>query len=295
MTTVQGKIVSMGIAIGKICFYRHERTVPHQHLVKDLKKEAERFYQARSEAIERLHQLYLDAQQRAGEQSSLIFQVHQAMLEDMDFEEAVLKTIRSEGKNAEYAVYIAAKEMSELISTLDDPYLQERSMDVIDSAYTLLDILEGRITDIKVKDGPVILAADNLMPSETLYLAQEQLLGFITSKGSINSHSAILARNMGVPAVTQLSSKESLETHNGELAILNGLTGDIIFSPDEDTLLDALVQQEEYHRFSKVYPLMYSHKLEKMGAFTKRVGIAPARLTKGMEAVYLPGVTSVSL
>lgn len=244
MTTIKGKAISGGIAVGKLRYYNHDRREPVQYTVDDPELEVERFYQARVEAIGRIQELYMKALQRAGEQPSLIFQVHQVMLEDMDFEEAIIDIIRNERKNAEYAVYRAAQKMSLMIATLDDPYLQERSTDVIDSAYTLLDALAGRNIREMEGEGPVILAARDLMPSETLHVDQERLLGFITNHGSVNSHSAILARNMGVPAVAQLP--EELEQHNGETVILNGITGQVVFCPDPETLAQAVAQQRAY-------------------------------------------------
>ena len=244
MTTIKGKAISGGIAVGKLRYYNHDRREPVQYTVDDPELEVERFYQARVEAIGRIQELYMKALQRAGEQPSLIFQVHQVMLEDMDFEEAIIDIIRNERKNAEYAVYRAAQKMSLMIATLDDPYLQERSTDVIDSAYTLLDALAGRNIREMEGEGPVILAARDLMPSENLHVDQERLLGFITNHGSVNSHSAILARNMGVPAVAQLP--EELEQHNGETVILNGITGQVVFCPDPETLAQAVAQQRAY-------------------------------------------------
>ncbi len=244
MTTIKGKAISGGIAVGKLRYYNHDRREPVQYTVDDPELEVERFYQARVEAIGRIQELYMKALQRAGEQPSLIFQVHQVMLEDMDFEEAIIDIIRNERKNAEYAVYRAAQKMSLMIATLDDPYLQERSTDVIDSAYTLLDALAGRNIREMEGEGPVILAARDLMPSETLHVDQERLLGFITNHGSVNSHSATLARNMGVPAVAQLP--EELEQHNGETVILNGITGQVVFCPDPETLAQAVAQQRAY-------------------------------------------------
>ncbi len=246
MTTINGKAVSGGIAIGKLYYYNHKRGEPIQRLISDPEREVKRFYQARTVAISQIQQLYLKALQRVGEQPSLIFQVHQVMLEDMDFEDSIINIIRNEKTNAEYAVYRAAKQMSHMISTIDDPYLQERSADVIDSAYALMDALSGREIEENMEDGPVILAAYELMPSETLRLEQEQLLGFITNQGSINSHSAILARNMGVPAVAQIP--EGLEKHNGETIVLNGVTGEVIFSPSAEALLQAKEQQREYRK-----------------------------------------------
>ena len=244
MTTINGKAVSEGIAIGKLYYYNHKRTKPVQYSVSDPEGEVERFYLARAAAIKQIQQLYLKSLQRVGEQPSLIFQVHQVMLEDMDFEDSIINIIRNEKQNAEYAVYQAAKKMSHMISTIDDPYLQERSADVIDSADALMDALSGRPTEECEEEGPVILAAYELMPSETLRLEQEQLLGFVTNVGSVNSHSAILARNMGVPAVAQIP--EELEKHNGETVILNGATGEIIFSPNEEALIQARRQQKAY-------------------------------------------------
>lgn len=258
MTTIKGKSVSAGIAIGKLRYYYRERNEPVQYLVLDPEKEVERFYQARAVAIGRIHQLYLKALKRAGEQPSLIFQVHQVMLEDMDFEETIIRVIRHERKNAEYAVYVAAQQMSEMISTIDDPYLQERSADVIDSAYTLMDALAGQTMEVKVDDGPVILAAHSLMPSETLHLERDQLLGFITNQGSEDSHSAILARNMGVPAVARVS--EDLELHDGELTIVNGQTGEVIFSPNEEVLFEAILQQGDGCWGIDAYSRLYAHR-----------------------------------
>ena len=247
---VQGKGVSGGIAIGRLFYLDGMRELLPQYAVADSEAEMQRFLTAKELAAERLNQLCQKALIRVGREQSLIFEFHQMMLEDHKFLGIVEDIIRNQHLNAEYAVNEAARQVSALFHNMDDPYFQARSDDVYDSARTLLDALTGSAPRLMAAAEPVILAAQELMPSETLQLEKENLLGFVINEGSVDSHTSILARTMGIPAVIHLP--HLLKNHNGELVIVDGSTGQVIFSPDAQTLRHYQRMQEDYHRYQQL-------------------------------------------
>lgn len=248
--TSQGKGVSGGIAIGRLAYVDRRRDILPQYSVEDSAAEMERFRTAYAQAVVQLQQLRQKALLRAGKEQSLIFEFHQMMLEDSKFQTVVNDIILNQHMNAEYAVQEAAQRLSAIFYALDDPYFKARASDVFDSARTLLDALMGEEMEEIETDGPVILAARELMPSETLQLDKEMLLGIVTSEGSNDSHTSILARTMGIPAVIRLP--QLLEEHDGELVIVDGTTGNVVFSPDEATLMRYQALQREHEEYQEL-------------------------------------------
>lgn len=231
MLILKGKGVCGGIAFGKISFYRHARKPADCRQIPDPEQEIRRFEAARTEAMEQLGALYERALPQVGEQGALIFQIHQMMLEDEDYTGSVINRIRSQHVNAEYAVEVVSKDFAGTFSAMDDPYMKERAADVKDISERLITLLLGGERSCFHSDMPVILASDDLSPSETVQLDKSKILAFVTAGGSLNSHTAILARTMGIPAVIGVG--ESLwEAADGCEAIADGQTGKIYLEPD---------------------------------------------------------------
>lgn len=235
MTKFKGESVYSGVAIGKLCLYsKNEKKIERNH-VTDVENEKKRFEDAKAEAINQLKVLYDKALANVGEANALIFEVHQMMLEDLDYIESVLNIINTQGVNAEYAVGTTGDNFSAMFEAMDDAYMQGRAADIRDITERLLNILNGSNSDEFKLDEPVIICAEDLAPSETVQLEKDKLLGFITKQGSANSHTAILARTMDIPAVIQ-ANIELLPEYNGKLVALDGFTGNIYLDPDEETL-----------------------------------------------------------
>lgn len=245
MITLKGKSVFGGVAIGKLSFYkRRQHTIKRSH-VDDTAAEVQRFETARQAAMQELKQLYDKAMEEVGEANAAIFDIHQMMLEDPDYCESVAGIITTQQVNAEYAVGTTADHFAQMFASMDDAYMQGRATDVKDVSERVLGILSGAGADrVQQSDEPVIIAADDLVPSETVQLDKSRVLGFATMYGSSNSHTAILARTMGLPAVIGL--KESLTPEfDGHLAVIDGFTGTVSIDPDEQTLAQMRKRQQE--------------------------------------------------
>ncbi len=245
MLELYGKGVSNGIAIGRLSFYAKstDNNVP-KYSVSDTASEYKRYKTAVKLAKQRLQLLYDEACKRISKSESVIFQTHIMILEDSKFVETVEKLILAEHLNAEFAVYDTALKIAEIFRSLDDEYLRQRYTDIIDAANTVLDILHPKKPIMADKTSPVIVAAAELLPSETISFNQNNLLGFITSKGSRNSHTAILARTLGLPLITQI--KGSLSRFDGMEAIIDGQTGRVVINPDHNTLAHYMAKQRMY-------------------------------------------------
>ncbi|RDU25139.1 phosphoenolpyruvate--protein phosphotransferase [Anaerosacchariphilus polymeriproducens] len=244
MTKFKGESVYSGIAIGKLCLYsKNEKKIERNH-VTDVENEKKRFEDAKTEAINQLKVLYDKALANVGETNALIFEVHQMMLEDLDYIESVLNIINTQGVNAEYAVGTTGDNFSAMFEAMDDAYMQGRAADIRDITERLLNILNGSNTDGLKLEEPVIICAEDLAPSETVQLEKDKLLGFVTRQGSANSHTAILARTMDIPAVIQ-ANIEMLPEYNGKLVALDGFTGNIYLDPDEETLSEMKAKQQK--------------------------------------------------
>lgn len=233
-----GKSVYKGIALGKTMVLSKSDDTVKRVKVDDVNAELARFEECRKKAKEQLQQLYEKAVVEVGEASAAIFEVHQMMLDDDDYVESVHGIIKGEGVNAEYAVAVTGDNFSMMFASMDDDYMRARAADVKDISNRLVRILSGRRTDQNELDEPVIIVADDLTPSETVQLDKDKILAFVTIHGSTNSHTAILARMMNIPAIVGVPL--DLNTiEDGCIAIVDGTNGEIIFYPDETAQKEA--------------------------------------------------------
>ena len=228
-----GKSVFGGVAIGKIKVFSKEQMQVRRERVSDAEREIERYEAARETAMEQLGRLYEKALREVGEANAAIFEVHQMMLSDDDFNESVENMIRGNLVNAEYAVASTGDNFAKMFAAMDDEYMRERAADVKDISERVLRVLTGGAEEDAAEEPAIIVAAD-LAPSETVQMNKELVLSFVTVQGSLNSHTAILARTMGIPALvgTALSPEEL----DGRLGIVDGFTGTFYVDPDETTL-----------------------------------------------------------
>lgn len=243
MVVCQGKSVLKGIAIGKIYLYEKQEYVLEQKQVADAEAEVARFEAAKETAIGQLNDLYEKALAEAGEEQAMIFDVHKMMLDDGDYLDAITGLIRSEKVNAEYAVHTTGEQFAAVFASMDDEYMKARSADVKDISGRVIRILAGIGDGSIASEEPVILLADDLTPSETVSLDKSKILAFVTRNGSANSHTAILARSMNIPALVQ-TDVELLKEYHGIDAVVDGLDGKLYLDPEE-TVLAELVQKKE--------------------------------------------------
>lgn len=235
MNIYQGKSVFNGIAIGKICVYQKGEQQVKRCKVEDTEAEVKRFREAREQAVEQLGKLHEKALKEVGEANAAIFEVHQMMLEDDDYLESIENIIRLQEVNAEYAVAATSDNFSEMFSAMDDEYMRERAADVKDISERILTVLKGGNKRKLHMEEPMILVAEDLAPSETVQLEKDKILAFVTVRGSLNSHTTILARTMGIPALvgTSMPLEESLD---GKLAAVDGNQGCFYVEPNDETL-----------------------------------------------------------
>ena len=244
MQIYNGKSVFGGIAIGKISVYQKKEQQVKRVKSDDPEQEMARYEKAKAEGIKQLQGLYDKALREVGEANAAIFEVHQMMMEDDGYNESVENIIRSQGVNAEYAVATTGDNYAQMFSAMDDDYMRERAADVRDISERLLTILNGEETGAVDADEPKIIVAEDLAPSETVQLDKDKVLSFVTVKGSLNSHTAILARTMAIPALVNTSV--SLESEmDGRLGIVDGANGTFYVDPDEETLAEMKKRQEE--------------------------------------------------
>ncbi len=244
MITLEGKSVYGGIAIGKIAFYkRDEITIKRCH-VEDTDQEVRRFEEARARASLELQELHDKAMEDVGEANAMIFEIHQMMLEDLDYVESVVNIITTQEVNAEYAIGTTADNFAAMFQAMDDAYMQGRAADVKDVSERLLRVLCESEGSPMAIDEPVIIAADDLVPSETVQLDKDKVLSFVTMYGSSNSHTAILARTMNIPAV--IGAGEGLrQEYDGKIAAVDGFEGRIYIEPDAPTMERMKKKQQE--------------------------------------------------
>ena len=242
MITLEGKSVFGGVAIGKIQFYKRNEITIKRTRVEDVEAEVVRFQNAKAKTLELLKGLYEKALEDVGEANAMIFEAHQLMLEDPDYVESIENIIRTQEVNAEYAIGATADNFAAIFEAMDDAYMQGRAADVRDVSERLLQALSSQKESGMEMTEPVIIAADDLVPSETVQLDKEKVLSFVTMYGSANSHTAILARTMNIPAVIGLG--EALkEEYDGKLAVVDGVDGKVYIDPDEETL--AVMQEKQ--------------------------------------------------
>lgn len=235
MEVYQGKSVFGGIAIGRISVHKKDEQQVKRVRIEDSEQEILRYRQAKQTAMEQLQGLYQKALKEVGEANAAIFEIHQMMLEDDDYNESVENIIRMQQVNAEYAVASTGDNFAQMFFAMDDDYMRARSADVKDISERVLSVLGGRATGIDASGEPVIIVADDLAPSETVQLNKDLVLSFVTVHGSVNSHTAILARTMSIPALigTAIPLTDDID---GKVGIVDGKNGCIYVDPDEDTL-----------------------------------------------------------
>ncbi len=234
MITIQGKGVSTGVAAGPLYFYQRAKGTFTRRQVEDREAEFARFKEAQAKAIEQLGELAEKARAEAGDEAAMLFETHQMMCEDLDYEEAIEGFIKEQGLNAEAAVTDAGAIQAEAFAAMDDEYFKARAADVKDISTRIVGILMGVVQGGIDSEVPVILASDDLAPSETVQLDKSKILGFVTSGGSGSSHTAILARTMGIPAIIGVGEQLKPE-YQGREVIVDGGTGSVVLDADEET------------------------------------------------------------
>ena len=244
MQIYKGKSVFGGIAIGKISVYKKDEQLVKRVKIEDADAEMERYTTARNIAAAQLQKLYDKALKEVGEANAAIFEVHQMMLEDEDYNESVENIIHSQMVNAEYAVASTADNFAQMFEAMDDDYMRGRAADVRDISERVITVLAGGAGSGIDSDEPVIIAADDLAPSETVQLDKDKVLSFVTAHGSENSHTAILARTMGIPALIG-TGIDLDETVDGKLGIVDGTNGVVYVDPDAELLEEMKKKQQE--------------------------------------------------
>ena len=242
MEKYTGKSIFKGIAIGKILFYQKGEQPVKRVKIEDSAAQIKRYEDARAKAAEQLQGLYEKALKEVGEANAAVFEVHQMMLEDDDYIDSVVNIIETQQVNAEFAVATTGDNFAKMFAEMEDDYFKARAADVKDISERMVNILSGNESGGAIGDEPVIVVAEDLAPSETVQMDKEKLLAFVTRLGSANSHTAILARTMNIPALIEVDIKEEW---NGKMAVVDGYTGTFYIDPDEETLKKKQEKKEE--------------------------------------------------
>lgn len=246
MEQYQGRIIVQKIAIGRIWFYTKEEQSVKRYKVEDTEKEWDRYEAAKDEAVRELNGLKKKAVRELGEINAAIFEAHAMMLEDRDYSDSVKNIIETQSVNAEYAVAATGDNFARMFSGMEDEYFRAKAEDVQDISERVIGILSGRRKKKRMEQEPVIVVAEDLAPSETVQMDKSQVLGFVTRQGSSQSHTAILARTMNLPALIGIPVKAEWD---GKLAAIDGINGILYVDPDEETLEKMqLLQKEEQER-----------------------------------------------
>ena len=242
---LEGKSVFGGIAIGRLKVYRKEDKQVKRIKVEDTAAEVARFEEAREQAKTQLAAFYEKAVREVGEVNAMIFEVHQMMLDDPDYTESVTNMIETQKINAEFAVATTGDNFAQMFAAMDDDYMKERAADVKDISNRVISILSDTQSGDPEGDSPYILLAEDLAPSETVQLDKSKVLSFVTRYGSTNSHTAILARTMNIPALIGVEFSEDID---GKLGIVDGISGKLIVEPEEEVLKEYEAQKEEQEK-----------------------------------------------
>ena len=242
MEKYTGKSIFKGIAIGKILFYQKGEQPVKRMKIEDTAEQIKRYEDARAKAAEQLQGLYEKALKEVGEANAAVFEVHQMMLEDDDYIDSVVNIIETQQVNAEFAVATTGDNFAKMFAEMEDDYFKARAADVKDISERMVNILSGNESGGAIGDEPVIVVAEDLAPSEAVQMDKEKLLAFVTRLGSANSHTAILARTMNIPALIEVDIKEEW---NGKMAVVDGYTGTFYIDPDEETLKKMQEKKEE--------------------------------------------------
>ena len=256
MQVYSGKSVFGGIAIGKISVYKKNEQQVKRVRTEDTKGELARYEAAKAAAVEQLQELYQKALKEVGEANAAIFEIHQMMLDDGDYNESVENIIETQKVNAEYAVAVTGDNFAQMFRAMDDDYMRERAADVKDISERVLSVLNGGQKGKVVTDEPMIIVADDLAPSETVQLEKDMVLSFVTVHGSVNSHTAILARTMAIPALIGTEELPLDDTVDGKLAVVDGLNGKIYVEPDAQTLEEMKKRQQEEQEKKELLQLL---------------------------------------
>ena len=245
MLTYQGKGVYGAVAIGKISVFKRQDVQVRREKIEDTEGELKRLEAAKAAAIEQLGEIYEKALKEVGEANAAIFEIHMMMVEDEDYNDAITEMITSQNVNAEYAVAITEDNFAEMFAAMDDAYMQARSADVRDISNRIIHCLTSSGSEEETSNEPFIICADDLAPSETVSLDKERVLAFVTAHGSSNSHTAILARNMNIPAIIGVGEEFLTAIKDGDTAVVNGFTGEFILNPDTATIAAAEKKRAE--------------------------------------------------
>lgn len=244
MQTYKGKSVFGGIAIGRIRVYQKNRQQVRRTRIEDTEAELARYERARIETVNQLKELYEKALVEVGEENAAIFEIHGMMLEDGDYNESVQNMIQSNCVNAEFAVAATGDNLSQMFAAMQDEYMRARAADIKDITERIIGNLQGTAKEDKVVGEPAIIVAEDLAPSETVQLDKKLILSFVTIQGSPNSHTAILARTMGIPALVGTSIPPEADL-DGKMAIVDGTTGVLYVEPEEGLLREMEGRKEE--------------------------------------------------
>lgn len=235
MTKFSGKGVYGAIAIGKISIFKRQELSVRRNHITDVEREKARLEAAKETAISQLEEIYEKALKEVGETNAQIFEIHMMMIEDEDYNESIINIIETQMVNAEYAVAVTSDNFAEMFSSMEDAYMKERAADVKDISNRIIQNLDLGRSEANVDNEKVIICADDLAPSETVLLDKDKVLAFVTAFGSSNSHTAILARNMNIPAVIGVGNGFLEAIKDGDSAIVDGFTGEVFVNPDEET------------------------------------------------------------
>ncbi len=245
MIKYQGKGVYGAVALGRISVFRRNDVQVKRIKTENPEKELNRLEQAKEKAVLQLQKIYEKALKEVGEANAQIFEIHMMMIEDDDYNEAIAEMINGQGVNAEYAVAVTADNFAKMFSSMDDAYMQARAADVRDISNRIIACMGDEENNQSVSDEKVIICADDLVPSETVSLDKENVLAFVTAYGSSNSHTAILARTMNIPAIIGVGEEFLSRINDGDTAIADGYSGEFILNPDEQTVEKYRRKQEE--------------------------------------------------
>ena len=245
MKKYTGKGVYGAVAIGKISIFKRQEVSVKRERIDDIDAQKQRVEDAKAQATAQLQEIYDKALKEVGEANAQIFEIHMMMLEDLDYNDSICNIIETQSVNAEYAVAVTSDNFAEMFGAMDDAYMKERAADIRDISNRLIRNLQADGSDNALGDDKVIICADDLAPSETVLLDKEKVLAFVTAHGSSNSHTAILARNMNIPAIIGLGDAFLSEIKDGDSAIVDGFTGEIFISPDEETSARLEKKQKE--------------------------------------------------
>ena len=251
MISIQGKGVSTGVAMGPLYYYKRAKSEIRRYEVEDINDEWSRFKAAQEKTINQLGELAEKAREEAGDEAAMLFETHQMMAEDLDYEESIEGMIKEQKLNAEAAVTDTAAQFAKMFAQMDDAYMQARAADVKDVSNRIIAALTGVVQGGIDSPVPVILASDDLAPSETVQLDKSKILGFVTEGGSGSSHTAILARTMGIPAIIGVGDQLKPE-YEGREVIIDGGTGNVVVDADEATKLYLMNKREEQLKFQKM-------------------------------------------